>query len=113
MRTPHSRLRLSLVLALPLEIINYWVVGYPAGGHGLAGATQSAAVALLWYVFHLPGVIAGDRIIYLREHHPILAIVLFIAGFIDTALFLLALFWIARLARRTFLKLSSLQKLTA
>lgn len=118
MSVPHSSSPRPLVrlfpvfLALPFEIINFWVIGYPAGGHGLSGAAQYPAVALQWYVFHLPGIIAGDRSIYLREHHPILAVILFIAGFIDTALFLLALFWIAQLARRTLRKLSSPQKQT-
>ncbi|MBS1802781.1 MAG: hypothetical protein JST28_05410 [Acidobacteria bacterium] len=106
-RASHPKLRRALLISLPLEVINFWVIGYPAGGHGISHAAQYAAVALQWYVLHLPGIIAGDRIIYLREHHPILAIVLFIAGFIDTALLLLFFFWMAGLARRTLRKLSS------
>jgi hypothetical protein len=106
-RTRHPRLRLALALSLPLEAINFWVVGYPAGSHAISRAAQYASVALQWYVLHFPGIVAGDRSIYLREHHPILAVVLFIAGFIDTALLLLFLFWLAGLARRTFRRLSS------
>ena len=75
--------------------------------------SQNPAVALQWYVLHLLGIIAGDRSIYLREHHPILAVVLFLTGFIDTTLLLLAIFWLTRLARRTLRKLSSPQKQTA
>jgi hypothetical protein len=112
-RTLHSKLRLSLVLALPLEVINFWVIGYPADTHSISRAAQNPAVALQWYVLHLPGIIAGDRSIYLREHHPILAVVLFLAGFIDTTLLLLALFWLTRLARRTLRKLSSPMKQVA
>ena len=110
MRTRHPRLGLALLLSLPLEVVNFWVIGYPAGSHALSHAAQYAAVALQWYVLHLPGIIAGDRSIFLREHHPILAVVLFLAGFIDTTLLLLALFWLAKLARRILRKLSSPQK---
>ena len=93
--------------------INYWVIGYPADTHAISRAAQYPAVALQWYLLHLPGIIAGDRSIYLREHHPFHAVVLFVAGFIDFALFLLLFFWLARLARRTLRNLSSPQKQTA
>jgi len=98
---------------VPLEVINFWVIGYPAGGHGISRAAQYAPVALQWYILHFPGIVAGDRIIYFREHHPILAAILFAAGLIDTALLLLFIFWIARLARRTLRRLSSPQKQAA
>jgi hypothetical protein len=111
--TSHPRLLLALALSLPLEAINYWVIGYPADTHSISRAAQYPAVALQWYLLHLPGIIAGDRSIYLREHHPFHAVVLFVAGFIDFALFLLLFFWLARLARRTLRKLSSPQKQTA
>jgi hypothetical protein len=111
--TSHPRLLLALALSLPLEAINYWVIGYPADTHSISRAAQHPAVALQWYLLHLPGIIAGDRSIYLREHHPFHAVVLFVAGFIDFALFLLLFFWLARLARRTLRKLSSPQKQTA
>ena len=103
----------AFLVSLPLEAINYWVIGYPADTHSVSRAAQYAAVALQWYLLHLPGIIAGDRSIYLREHHPFHAVVLFVAGFIDFALFLLLFFWLARLARRTLRKLSSPQKQTA
>lgn len=96
-----------------MEAINYWVIGYPADTHSVTRAAQYAAVALQWYVLHLPGIIAGDRSIYLREHHPILAVILFLAGFIDTALLLFFVFWLARVARRTLRKLSSPMKQAA
>ena len=111
--TRHPRLRLALALSLPVEAINYWVIGYPADTHSVTRAAQYAAVALQWYVLHLPGIIAGDRSIYLREHHPILAVILFLAGFIDTALLLFFVFWLARVARRTLRKLSSPMKQAA
>jgi len=109
-RTKHPRLRLALGLSLPLEVINYWVIGYPADTHAISRAAQNPAVALQWYLLHLPGIIVGDRSIFIREHHPILAIVLFVAGFIDTALLLLFLLWLAGVARRTIRKLSSPMK---
>ena len=113
MTTRLSSLRLALLLSLPLEAINFWVIGYPAGSHAISRASQYAAVALQWYVLHFPGIVIGDRSVYIREHHPILAAILFIIGFIDTALLLLFLFWLAGMARRTLRKLSSLQRQVA
>ena len=109
-RTLHSRFRLSLALALPLEIINFWVIGYPAGPHPISEAAHNPAVALQWYILHLPGIIIGDRIVYVREHHLIESVIFFSLGLFDTALLLLFFFWISRLARRTLRKLSSPQK---
>jgi len=103
----------AFLVSLPLEAINYWVIGYPADTHSVSRAAQYAAVALQWYLLHLPGIIAGDHSVYLREHHPILAIVLFLTGLIDTALVILLILWLAGLARRTLRKLSSPQKQTA
>ena len=113
MRTLHSRFRLSLALALPLEIINFWVIGYPAGPHPISEAAHNPAVALQWYILHLPGIIIGDRIVYIREHHQIESVLFFAIGLFDTALLLLLISWITRLARRAFRKLSSPQKQTA
>ncbi len=107
MRTSHPRLRRALLISLPLEVINFWVIGYPAGPHPLSRLAEIPAFALQWYLIHLPGIIIGDRIIYIREHHAIESAVFFFAGFIDTALLLLLLFWLAGLARRTLRKLSS------
>jgi hypothetical protein len=86
-RTKHPRLRLAVGLSLPLEVINYWVIGYPADTHAISRAAQNPAVALQWYILHLPGILAGD-----------------------TALLLLFLFWLAGVARRTLRKLSSPMK---
>lgn len=113
MRTLHSKLRLSLVLALPLEVINFWVIGYPAGSHPISEAAHYPAVALQWYILHLPGIVIGDRSVYIREHHLVESVIFFIVGLIDTALLLLFLFWLAQLARRALRKLSSPQKLAA
>ncbi len=41
-----SNLKAVLLAALPIEVVNFWVVGYPAGANGLLSASQSAAVAL-------------------------------------------------------------------
>ncbi|MGA8741065.1 MAG: hypothetical protein WB561_07760 [Terracidiphilus sp.] len=102
-----STLKVALFAALPIEIVNFWVVGYPAGASGLTSASQSAAVALQWYLLHLPGVIASDRITLLREHAFACSFVLFIVGYIDTVILLVAIIWSIRLARRTLRKLSS------
>ena len=110
MRTRHPRLRLALLISLPLEIINFWVIGYPAGPHPISQAAQNPAVALQWYILHLPGIIIGDRSIYVREHHALESIIFFIIGLVDTALLLRFFFWLAKVARRTLRKLSSPQK---
>lgn len=112
--SPRPLVRLIPVfVALPLEIINFWVIGYPAGPHPISNAAQNPAVALQWYILHLPGIVIGDRSVYIREHHHIESIVFFAVGLIDTALLLLFLFWLAKLARRTLRKLSSPQNQTA
>lgn len=113
MRTRHLRLRLALLISLPLEVINFWIIGYPAGHHLISRVSEIPAVALQWYLAHIPGIIIGDRSVYIREHHAIYSAVLFTAGFIDTALLLLFLFWFAGLARRTLRKLSSPMKQAA
>jgi hypothetical protein len=106
-RTRHPRLRLAVLISLPLEVINFWVIGYPAGPHLISRLAQNPAVALQWYLAHLPGIIIGDRSVYIREHHFIESAILFISGFVDTALLLLLLFWLTGVARRTLRKLSS------
>ena len=110
MRTRHPRLWRAQLISLPLEIINFWVIGYPAGHHPISRLAEIPAVALQWYLAHIPGIIIGDRSVFIREHHAIYSTVLFITGFIDTALLLLFLFWLSGLARRTLRKLSSPQK---
>lgn len=110
MRTRHPRLRLALLVSLPLEVINFWLIGYPAGLHRFTRAAENPGVALQWYLAHLPALIIGDRSVYIREHHPIESIIFFVAGFIDTALLLLFIFWLAGLARRAVRKLSSPMK---
>jgi len=109
-RTRHPRLRLALLISLPLEVINFWVIGYPAGHHPISRVAEIPAVALQWYLAHIPGIIIGDRSVFIREHHAIYSVILFIAGFIDTALLLLFIFWLSGLVRRTVRKLSSPQK---
>jgi hypothetical protein len=100
----------ALLAALPIEMVNFWIIGYPAGANGLTSASQNAAVALQWYLLHLPAVIAGDRSIFLRAHPATCSLVLFAAGYIDTAILLAAIIWVARLALRTLGKLSSPMK---
>lgn len=99
--------KLALIAAIPLELINFFVVGYPANPGSVSTASRYPAVALQWYVFHLPGIIASDRSIYLREHSRLDSVVLFIAGFICTAIFLAIVLWLFKLAITTLRKLSS------
>ena len=99
-----------MLVALPIEAVNFWVIGYPAGSSGLSSATQSAAIALQWYLFHLPGIIASDRIVFLRGHALTCNLMFLIVGYIDTTFLLTAILWAARLALRTLHRLSSPMK---
>ena len=90
--------RLALIAAIPIELINFFVVGYPANPSSVSTASRYPAVALQWYVFHLPGIIASDRSIFLRQHARLDLVVLFLAGLVCTAVFLAPIFWVFRLA---------------
>ncbi len=105
-----SMVKAALLAALPIEVVNFWVVGYPAGSSGLSSASQSAALAMQWYLLHLPGIIATDRSPFLRAHSLPCSIVFFSAGYIDAAIVLAAIFWASRLALHTLRKLSSPMK---
>ena len=107
MRRKFPRLKRAFLVALPLEAVNFWVIGYPASNHSFSHLSQNAAVALQWYLLHLSGIIAVDRSPYLRLHPTLVSIVLFTAGYIGTALLLFVILWFAGLARRTLRKLSS------
>ena len=105
-----STLRAALLAALPLEIVNFWVVGYPTAGSALTTANQNAGVALQWDVLHLPALIAIDRILFLRQHAIASSLAFFLAGYIDTAILLAALVGAVRLVLHTLRKLSSPMK---
>lgn len=102
-----STSKLALIAAVPLEVINFFVVGYPADPRAVSTASQYPAVALQWYIFHLLGIIASDRSIFLREHEGLDSMVLFIAGLVSTAVFLGCVVWLSRLAARALRRLSS------
>lgn len=103
-------LKAALLAALPLEIVNLWVIGYPSAGGSLTMAGKSAGIALEWDLIHLPGLFAIDRIVFLRAHPHICPVVFLIAGYIDTAILLAALIFVVRLVLRTLRKLSSPMK---
>jgi hypothetical protein len=105
-----STLKAALLAALPIEIVNFWVVGYPADTHTVSAASHYASVALQWYLVHLPGIIASDRILLLREHSVVCSFVLLVVGYVDTTIVLIAILWAARLALNTLRKLSSPMK---
>jgi hypothetical protein len=102
-----SRLKLALIAAVPIEIINFFIVGYPADPRAVSSASQYPAVALQWYLLHLPGIIASDRSLFLRQHGRLDSLVLFLAGYIGTAIFLALFLWLIHLAISALHKLSS------
>lgn len=91
-----ASLKVALIAAIPIEIVNFWVVGYPAGSSGLSSSSQSAALALEWYLLHLPGVIASDRSVFLRYHPKLESAVLFLSGYICTAILVAAISLVVR-----------------
>ena len=100
-------IKTALLAALPIEIVNFWVVGYPAESGGLSTSSSSAALALEWYLLHLPGVMASNYISFLRVHPAVCSVMFWIVGYLDTVILLAAIFWLARLALRRLRKLSS------
>jgi hypothetical protein len=97
----------ALLLALPVEALNFWVIGYPADTHTLSATSQNAAIALQWYVIHLPGIILTDHSQFLRTHQFPCAIVFLLIGFINTTILLAVVFFAVRLALHALHKLSS------
>lgn len=102
-----SILKLAALTSIPLEAANLWLIGDPSAPHPLTTLSRIPALALQWDVLHMPAAIAIDHSMAFREHPWACFPVLFLDGYIDTALLLLFVFWIARLALRTLRKLSS------
>ena len=102
-----SRVKLAFMAALPVEFLNFFLVGYPASPSSVSSASHVPAIALQWYLFHLPGLIASDRSLFLRQHARLDALVLFAAGYIGTALFLALVLWLGHLVGTALHKLSS------
>jgi hypothetical protein len=105
-----SILKPALLAAVLIEIVNFWIIGYPTASGSLTMASQNAGLALQWDLLHLPGLIASDRILFLREHAHLSSLIFFLAGYIDTAILLAALLWAVRLVLHTLRKLSSPMK---
>jgi hypothetical protein len=105
-----TSLRAALLAALPIEIVNYWVIGYPTAGDSITRAGRHAGIALQWDLLHLPALIAIDRISFLREHPHACPPIFLLAGYVDTVILLAALIWAVRLVRNTLRKLSSPMK---
>ena len=94
MRITGSTTTLAFAAALLIELLNYFFVGYPAGAHRPAVPTDwFVAVAAQWDLLHLPGIFALNRFAFLRDHMLLGAIVLFLSGWLDTALLLAACIW--------------------
>jgi hypothetical protein len=101
MRTLLVTTKLAIVAALPVELVNYFVVRYPADNdHLLEG--WFAAIAAQWYVVHLPGIFFLNALESLRTQHSLGSLVLFLSGWIDTALLLAVLIWTALIVFRVF-----------
>ena len=100
-------LKTALLIALPVEIFNFWVVGHPGGSDGWSSSSQSSALAVEWYLIHAPGVIASNVSTLLRAHTTACSTMFWIVGYIDTALLFAVILWLARLALRRLRKLSS------
>src|SRR3569623_1159469 len=94
-----SVLRTACLVAVPVEVFNLFVVGYPAATHSLSSISQNAILALQWDVLHLPGIIIVDHSPYLRLHDWPCSFVLGVCGFLDTAALILALIGLVRLAK--------------
>jgi len=83
-----STAKRALVAAFPVELVNYFVVRYPAGNHLPVREDWFQAVAAQWYTFHLPGVFALNAFSVLRNVRFLTHAVLFLSGWIDTAILL-------------------------
>lgn len=81
--------------------------------HPVSEISHHPAVAIQWYLLHLPGIVASDHSIFLREHAALDSVMFFIAGYIVTAILIYAILWFAGLARRTLRRLSSPMKQAA
>jgi hypothetical protein len=100
-------LRLAMFFALPTEVVNFWIIGYPAKEHTMSAFSHNAGVALQWYLLHLPALVFSDHSAYLRMHPVPDSLVFLIIGYIDTFLLFLAIIAMVRLAVRALHRLSS------
>jgi hypothetical protein len=100
-------LRPALFLAFPIEALNFWGIGYPADHHTLSETGQNAAIALQWYVIHLPAIILTDHSQYLRTHEGPCTALFLLIGYIDTVMLLAIVIGAVRLAILGLRKLSS------
>lgn len=94
-----STIRLAFLTAIPVEAVNYWIVGYPASPYISNTASWYVFVAFQWYVLHMPGVYLLNWSLALREHHLRGSIVMVSSGYIDTALVIAAFIGLFRWAR--------------
>lgn len=97
-----SPTRLALAAALPLELANYFIIGYPAGTHLAVPGDWLVKVAAQWYLLHLAGVFALNRFDFLRNHGFLGSLVIFLSGYLATALLLAAALWPVQLLLRIF-----------
>jgi hypothetical protein len=103
----HLILRLAMFFALPTEVVNFWIIGYPAQEHRMSALSHNAGVALEWYVLHFPGIILSDRSQFLRLHPVPCSLVFLIIGYIDTVILFVVIIAFVRLALHTLRRLSS------
>ena len=91
---------LALAAAFPLELVNYFVIGYPAGTHLTIHKDWFAAIAAQWYLLHLPGIFAVNALELLRTYRGLGSMVIFLCGWFDTALLLTICIWPIQLLLR-------------
>jgi hypothetical protein len=102
-----SLLKFAALASIPVETANLWLVGDPSAPHPLTSFSQIPAIALQWDAVHLPAVILIDHSIPLRDHLWLCRLLLFVSGWFVTAVLLLFVFWIIRIALRGIRRLSS------
>jgi hypothetical protein len=90
MLTNWSTTRLALAAALPVELVNFFVVGYPAGKHLSVPDGWFAVVAGQWYLLHLPGLFLVNEISFLRHSAFLAGACMFLSGYVETTLLLAA-----------------------
>jgi hypothetical protein len=93
-----STAKRALLAALPLELVNYFIVRYPAESHLQVPERFFQAVAAQWYLFHLPGVLVLNELAVLRNARFLGRAILFLSGWIDTGILLFLIILLAEVS---------------
>jgi len=84
-------LKFALIAALPIEVANLLFFGIPLGV-GLPSNSHwySQLLGNLWLYMYLPSMFAKDRLGFLQAQPDFSSFVMFLSGYLATALLLLA-----------------------